>query len=284
MSRGMLGTPVREALEGAITAIGAAGCESPRLDAELLLANVLGVSRERLMTDRELTVEGPAVRAFQDAVRRRSIEREPVAYILGQRGFRRIELTTDPRALVPRPETELLVEVGLRLPQGAQVLDLCTGSGAVALALKEERPDLVVTGSDISEEALELARENGRRLGLEVRWLRSDLLSEIPDDFDAILANPPYVAEADRRTLAPEIMRHEPHGALFAGPEGLDVIRRLIEQAAGRTRLRMVALEVGAGQGEEVAELLREAGFDGVAVERDLAGIERVARGERPPR
>jgi release factor glutamine methyltransferase len=280
----MLGTPVSEALEGAITAIGAAGCESPRLDAELLLANVLGVSRERLITDRELTVEGPAVRAFQDAVRRRSIEREPLAYILGQRGFRRIELAVDPRALVPRPETELLVEVGLRLQNGAQVLDLCTGSGAVALALKEERPDLVVAGSDLSEQALELARENGRRLGLEVSWLHSDLLTDIPDDFDAILANPPYVAEADRLTLAPEIMRHEPHSALFGGPEGLDVIRRLILQAAERTRLKTLALEVGAGQAGEVAELLRGAGFPEVTAERDLAGIERVVRGERPPR
>src|SRR3984885_2593053 len=166
------GTPARDALAGAITAITAADSETPRLDAELLLAHVLGVGREQLLTTSDLSVRGDAVRAFQDAVRRRSIEREPVAYITGRRGFRRIELTTDPRALVPRPETELLVEVGLRLPQGAQVLDLCTGSGAVALALKEERPDLVVTGSDISEEALELARENGRRLGLEVRWLR----------------------------------------------------------------------------------------------------------------
>jgi release factor glutamine methyltransferase len=154
----------------------------------------------------------------------------------------------------------------------------------VALALKQERPDLVVAGSDLSPQALELARENARRLGLKVRWLHSDLLGEIPDDFDAILANPPYVAEADRLTLAPEIMRHEPHRALFAGPDGLDVIRRLIEQAAERAPLRMVALEVGAGQAGEVAELLRGAGFAEVAAELDLAGIERVVRGERPPR
>jgi release factor glutamine methyltransferase len=281
--QGMSGTPTKDALDGAITAIAAAGCESPRLDAELLLANVLGVSRERLMTDRELTVEGPAVRAFQDAVRRRSIEREPVAYILGQRGFRRIMLAVDSRALIPRPETELLVEVGLGLPHGAHVLDLCTGSGAVALALKEERPDLVVAGSDLSKEALQLARENGRRLGLEVRWLHSNLLAEIRDDFDAILANPPYVAESARRALAPEIIRHEPHSALFAGADGLDVIRGLIGQTAERERLGTVALEVGAGQAAEVAELLRAAGFQELALERDLAGIERVVRGERPP-
>src|ERR1700689_2592856 len=191
--------PAREALDGAVTAIGAAGCDTPRLDAEVLLAHVLGVSRERLLTDSELVVEGPAVRAFQDAVRRRSVLREPVAYIVGQRGFRHLELAVDRRALVPRPETELLVEVGLTLPPGAHVLDVCTGSGAVALALLHERPDLHVSGCDVSVEALVLARANGERLGLAVRWLAAtDLLDGVPDEFDAVLCNPPYVAETER--------------------------------------------------------------------------------------
>jgi release factor glutamine methyltransferase len=277
----VIGTSTRDALDGAVTAIAAAGCESPRLDAELLLAHVLGVGRERLLTERELTVEGPAVRAFQDAVRRRSIEREPVAYILGRRGFRRIEVAVDSRALVPRPETELLVEVGLRLSNGVRLLDLCTGSGAVALALKEERPDLQVAGSDISAPALQLAQENARRLGLEVRFMQADLLAGVEDEFDAILANPPYVAESERASLAPEIMRHEPHEALFAGPDGLAVIRLLIEQIGARERLGTVALEVGAGQAGAVAELLLAAGFATVDTERDLAGIERVVVGER---
>jgi len=277
----VIATSTRDALDGAITAIAAAGCESPRLDAELLLANVLGVGRERLLTERELTVQGPAVRAFQDAVRRRSIEREPVAYILGRRGFRRIELAVDARALVPRPETELLVEVALRLPRGARVLDLCTGSGAVALALKDERPDLEVLGSDLSASALELAGENARRLGLDVRFVRADLLAGVDDEFDALLANPPYVAESERSTLAPEIVRHEPHAALFGGRDGLALIRALIEQLAGRERLRMVALEVGAGQAGAVAAMLRGAGLETVGAERDLAGIERVVVGER---
>lgn len=275
------GTPAREALEGAITAIAAAGCETPRLDAEVLLAHVLGVGRERLVTDRELSVAGPAVRAFQDAVRRRAVLREPVAYILGSRGFRHLELAVDPRALIPRPESELLVEWGLGLPRGARVLDVGTGSGAIALALKQERPDLEVRGSDISEEALSLARENAARLGLDVGFLRADLLDGAGEEHDAVLANLPYVAEPERATLAPEILRHEPPGALFAGEDGLEAIRALTGQLAGRPGVRFVALEVGAGQAARVAELCEAAGFEKVGFVPDLAGIERVVKGER---
>lgn len=274
----------RDALEGGITAIAAAGSSTARLDAELLLADVLGVSRERLLIDLELTVEGPAIRAFQDAVRRRSIEREPVAYILGRRGFRRLELAVDSRALVPRPETELLVEVGLELAGGLRVLDLGTGSGAVALALKDERPDLQVTASDVSPEALELARLNAERLGIDVRFEHADLLNGLPDAFDAVLSNPPYVAEGERASLAPEILRHEPAGALFAGADGLAVIRPLLLQLAARTTVRLVALEVGAGAAPAVAALVGEAGFTSVSIRRDLADIERVVVGERAPR
>jgi len=275
------GTPAREALDGAITAITAAGCETPRLDAEVLLAHVLGVGRERLLTDRELMVEGPAVRAYQDAVRRRAVEREPVAYIVGHRGFRRLQVSVDRRALVPRPETEMLVELGLTLQTGARVLDLGTGSGAVALALKDERPDLDVTGSDVSEAALELARANGARLGLDVSWLHADLLAGVPDEFDAVLSNPPYVAESERASLAPEILRHEPGAALFAGPDGLLAIRELLLQVPERQRLGIVALEVGAGQAPAVAELMAVAGLSNVRSEADLAGVERVVVGER---
>lgn len=275
------GTPVREALQSAITAIAAAGCETPRLDAEVLLADVLGVDRARLLTDRELVVAGPAVRAFQDAVRRRAFAREPVAYVTGRRGFRNLELQVDRRALIPRPETELLVEVALTLPLGARVLDVGTGSGAVALALAHERPDLEVSGSDVDADALDLARANGERLGLPVRWLRADLLAGVPEEFDAVLSNPPYVADAERAELAPEILRHEPARALFAGADGLDVVRVLLTQLAARARVRATALEIGMGQAGLVAELMRSAGFGEVRVERDLAGIERVVVGQR---
>jgi release factor glutamine methyltransferase len=275
------GTPVREALEGAITAIAAAGCETPRLDAELLLAHAMGVRREQLLSEPDAIIAGPAVRAFQDAVRRRAVAREPVAYIVGRRGFRRVELAVDPRVLVPRPETELLVEVGLGLPAGARVLDVGTGSGAVALALKDERPDLQVTGSDVSSAALELAEANAQALGLEVQWLHADLLTDVEDRFDAILSNPPYVAESERATLAPEIARHEPPGALFAGPDGLSVIRMLLAQLSELPDVRFLGLEVGAGQAQPVADLTSAAGFDTIRFERDLARIQRVVVAER---
>jgi release factor glutamine methyltransferase len=274
-------TSIRDALDGAVTAIAAAGCDTPRLDAELLLAHVLGVGRERLLTERDLVVAGPAVRAFQDAVRRRAALREPVAYITGRRHFRHIELAVDRRALVPRPETELLVEVALALPRGVHVLDVGTGSGAVALALKHERPDLRVAGSDVSEDALALARHNAARLGLDVPFAHANLLAGVEDEFDAVLSNPPYVAASERARLAPEIVRHEPPGALFAGHRGLDVIAALIAQLAPRASVRLIALEIGAGQGPNVVELARAAGFHAVRLERDLAGIERVMVAER---
>jgi release factor glutamine methyltransferase len=263
----LAGVPVRDALDSALVALNAAGVDTPRLDAEVLLAHALGVDRARLIVDRELEVAGPAARCFQDAVRRRAVTREPVAYIVGRRGFRHIELDVDPRVLVPRPETELLVEVALDLPGGARVVDVGTGSGAVALALKHERPDLAVTGTDASAGALAVARANGDRLGLEVEWVEADLFEGA---FDAVLSNPPYVEDGAR--LAPELA-HEPRAALFAGEDGLAVIRRLVERAAGTPFL---AVEVGAGQAPAVAELLRGAGFGEVAARADLAGTERV--------
>jgi release factor glutamine methyltransferase len=263
---------VRDALDSALVALNAAGVDTPRLDAEVLLAHALGADRAALVIDPDREVAGPAARWFQDAVRRRAIEREPVAYIVGRKGFRHIELAVDPRVLVPRPETELLVEVGLELPDGARVVDVGTGSGAVALALKHERPDLVVTGTDVSADALAVARANGERLGLDVTWVRADLFD---GDFDAVLSNPPYVEEGAR--LAPELA-HEPRGALYAGPDGLDVVRRLVERATATATL---AVEVGEGQADAVAELARAAGFTTVAKRPDLAGIERVVVARR---
>jgi release factor glutamine methyltransferase len=276
----MRGVSVRDALDGARTAIGASGSQSPALDAELLLAFALGVDRAALITDPQREVTGPPVRVFQDLVRRRSVGHEPVAYLVASKGFRSIELEVDSRVLVPRPETELLVELALGLPPAARVLDVGTGSGAVALALKQERPDLLVCGADISADALELARSNAARLGLEVEFFQADLLDGLSTDWGAILSNPPYIAESERSTLPIDVIGHEPELALMAGADGLDVIRPLII-AAGQSEARLLALELGAGQATTVAELVTAAGFGAVTTHRDLAGIERVVVGER---
>ena len=210
-------------------------------------------------------------------MRRRAVEREPVAYITGVRGFRHLDLHVDARVLVPRPETETLVEAALDLPRGARVVDVGTGSGAVALALKDERPDLHVTGTDVSDDALAVARANAQRLGLDVAFARADLLDGAPDA-DAVVSNPPYVE--DGAPLAPEITRHEPHVALFAGADGLAIVRTLVEQAAARG-VAFLALEIGMGQAPAVALLMRAAGFARTETRarpgRDRAGGRRVA-------
>jgi release factor glutamine methyltransferase len=268
-------TAVRDALDSALVALTAAGVDNPRLDAELLLADALGVERTRLYIDGDLQVRGPAVRRFQDLVRRRAVGREPIAYLLGSRGFRRLELEVDGRVLIPRPETELLVELAVAaLPQRARVVDVGTGSGAVALALADERPDLHVVGADVSDDALAVARANGARLRLEVAWMQADGL---PDGaWDGVVANLPYVETS--ATLAPEITRHEPALAVFSGEDGLDVIRRVVDQAAA-ARVPWVAFEHGSEQGADVRLLLSLAGWSDVRTERDLAGLERVTVG-----
>jgi release factor glutamine methyltransferase len=271
----VLAVSVRDALEEAARRLSGAGCDSPRLDAELLLAEALGVGRERLVLDANVPLDRCALERFAGLVSRRRA-REPVAYIVGRREFRRITLEVDRRVLIPRAETELLVEVGLSLPTGARVVDVGTGSGAIALALKDERPDLEMWGTDVSADALEVARENARRMELDVGFVQADLLDGVEGRFDAVLANLPYVEAG--AGLAPEIERYEPLEALRAGADGLDVIRRLISQL---DETSLVALEVGFDQAAAVAELLRGAGWDRLEALRDLAGHERVVVGRR---
>jgi release factor glutamine methyltransferase len=269
---------VRDALAAATDALAAAGAGSPRLDAELLLSQAAGLDRALLAAEPERPVEPRAARAFGEMVRRR-VRREPVAYILGRKGFRGIELAVDRRALIPRPESELLVEVALELEPEA-VLDVGTGSGAVALAIADELPDVRVTGTDTSAAALALADENARRLGLEQR-VRFEV-GTVPADppLDLVVANLPYVREEEWDRLAPEITRYEPREALVSGPNGLEAIRALVAELT-RHPPSALALEVGAGQAETVAALLREAGFPAIDLRTDLAGHQRVVLGRR---
>jgi release factor glutamine methyltransferase len=269
-------TPVGAALRDATARLHASS-DTPRLDAELLLADVLGWGRERLILDRDLPLEPAHAERFAALLARRQA-REPIAYILGRREFRYLTLTVDRRVLIPRPETELLVEAALELPRGASVLDVGTGSGAIALALKHERPDLEVAGVDISPDAVAVARANARRLNLEVSFNVSDLLGDARAD--AVLANLPYVS--DGAELIADVGRYEPARALRGGADGLDVIRRLtgiIGERPAADRPALVALEVGADQGPAVAALVATAGYVRVRVETDLAGLDRLVVG-----
>jgi release factor glutamine methyltransferase len=278
---------VREALVSASDALQAAGVDSPRLDAELLLCEATGRDRTDFAAEPEAAVPAAAARRFGETVRRR-LRREPVAYILGRKGFRSIELAVDRRVLIPRPETELLVELALEL-QPRRVLDVGTGSGAIALAIADELPDCEVVATDTSAAAIELARVNAERLGLaeRVRFVEGML----PDSdmgwvgeggaevFDLIVANLPYVAEVDWSDLEPEVTQWEPREALLAGPDGLDVLKAMIPPAAPLAAA--FALEVGIGQAPAVNELLLEAGFAEVEARPDLAGIPRAVWGRR---
>ena len=267
------GKSVAAALSDATAALAAAGCDSARLDAELMLSFVLGVGRERLVIDAFAELDASELERFAGLVARREA-REPVAYIVGRKAFRRISVSVDRRVLVPRPETEMLVEVALSAGRGARVADVGTGSGAVALALKEERPDLTVVGLDVSADALAVARANAAELGLDVEFMYADLLDGVPGPFDAVLANLPYVAEG--AALPPDIEFYEPALALFGGPDGMDPVRRLLPMVEA---VPLVVLEVGLA--EAVASLVSRAGFPSVEIRRDLAGHERVVVGRR---
>jgi len=268
---------VRDALSAATDALEAAGVESPRLDAELLLAEAIGRDRAVLVADGRTEIPADAGRRFGELVRRR-LRREPVAYILGRKGFRHIELAVDRRVLIPRPETEMLVELALEI-RPARALDVGTGSGAIGLAVADELPECEVTATDTSAVALELARANSERLGLagRVRLLAGTIPER--ESFDLLLSNLPYIAEDDWAGLQPELRDWEPAAAFKGGPDGLDAYRAVVPMFSGVAPV--IGLEVGERQAAAVADLLREAGFDEIEARRDLAGIERIVVGRR---
>jgi release factor glutamine methyltransferase len=300
-----------EALRGAARRMAAAGCPEPRADAEVLLASVLGVERGRLLIDSRAPLDGRALARFERRLDRR-LKREPVAYITREREFWSLAFEVTRAVLIPRPETETLVQEGLELlrksgfhgvqpgpgsGRKARVIDVGTGSGCVAVALAHAHGAVSVLGIDRSARALAVARRNVARHGLarRVTLRRGDLLrlerrggprkarSGKEAAADLIVSNPPYVSDGEWEGLAPEIRDWEPAGALRGGPEGLDVLRRLAAQApAALVSGGWIAVEVGAGQAERVEALFRAGGsFDAIRRVKDLAGIVRVVSARR---
>jgi release factor glutamine methyltransferase len=258
----------REALAEAERRLAAAGVETPQVAAEWLVAHLLETTRSALAARLDEEVDG-----LEPLLARREA-REPLAYILGEWGFRRLTLKTDARALVPRPETETLVERALAVAEGIErprILDVGVGSGAIALALKDERPDAEVTGVDVSADALALARENAQRLGLEVALRQGDGAVVAAEGWDVVVANPPYVESRDDVQAE---LRWEPGIALLGRGEH--------ERLARSAKARFVVFEVGDGQAREVAEALEGLGCADLAITADLTGRDRVVEGRLP--
>lgn len=260
----------------------AAVSDTPKLDAELLLAHALGWPRAKLLAEKQSALpESPF-----DTLLTRRLNHEPIAYILGDWGFYSLTLEVRPPLLVPRPETEHLVEQALAFLRGREgtprVLDLCTGTGCVILALAKNAT-IHAVATDISPVAIEVARRNAARLGVQVELYRGDLFQALPRDsasFDLIVSNPPYVRDAEWEGLSPVIRKHEDRNALLAGGDGLDCIRRIVHHAPHWLRPGgMLALEMGEEQGPAVAALLSSAGFQSVRIIKDLAGHDRIATG-----
>ncbi len=260
------------------------GIDTPRLDAELILGHHLGLDRVTLYMQFDRPLSEQDLAPMREHVRRRG-EREPLAWVLGEKGFHKLDLAVHPGVLVPRPDSETLVDAALALiPEDEEcfVADICCGSGAIGLAIASERPRVKLFATDIEVAALNCTKENVQRLGLSdrVAVLRGSLLEPIPADrpIDYIVSNPPYIVSGEIDALAPEISQHEPRTALDGGIDGLDIYRQLVPAAAQRGQVA-VLVEVGAGQASDVTDLMRAAGLTNLDTHKDLAGHERVVSG-----
>ena len=264
----------------------ARGIESPRLDAELLLAHTLSCDRIRLVIDSQRPLTADELSTFKSYIQRRR-RYEPVAYLIGRREFWGRDFHVDRRVLVPRPDTEILVEAALEYTEQqhlfGQALDLCTGSGCVAITFALARPTWRTWAGDVSSDALTVARENALRLGANgVVFRQGNLFEAAPagERFDLITANAPYIAAQELPSLQPDVRDHEPHLALLGGDDGLDLVRALIDAAPDYlTDAGALVLEVGAGQAAKARALMQERGLREVEARQDLAGHERVVVG-----
>ena len=265
--------------------LGKKGVDAPRLDAELLLANALACDRTRLYVDFDKPLGGEELAKFKALIQRRA-RREPVAYILGVKEFYGRPFAVEPGVFIPRPETEILVQLALEsLPEGEpRVLDLCSGSGAVGVSIAAERPGAQVDLVEIAQAAADAAGRNGARHAAgRVRVFCGDLFAALPEParYAAVTANPPYIASGDKGSLAPEIVDHEPHQALFGGDDGLEVMKRILG-SVGEWLLPggFFGTELDPPQAQLVVDLCARAGLREARVIKDLAGLERhvVAR------
>jgi release factor glutamine methyltransferase len=262
-----------EVLKGATEYLAARGIETARVDAELLLARALGLSRIELYTQHDRPLSDAERSAARELVQRRG-QREPLAYVLGDWDFRRLTLKTDRRALVPRPETEIVVERCLALLTGVtapRIADVGTGTGAIALALKQERPDAIVVATDVSADALELARENATTNELEVEFREGDLLAGVAGPLDLVVSNPPYVGADELDALEPEVRDWEPRGALVDEGQTLRLARDAHSVLEG-----WLVLEVHEEHAQALSGELAKLGYRRVSIGLDLSGRERV--------
>ena len=278
-------TAAHELLQNAFERLRAAGIDTPILDAEILLSRVLEITRTQLITHLETKPPCESVALFDKWVERRA-RREPLAYIIGQREFYGLCFEVNPSVLVPRPETEILVETSILLLKdipNPRIVDIGVGSGAIAVSLAHALPKSRVCGTEISTEAIAVARKNAERIGVSerVQILDGDLFQPLRDmSFDLIVSNPPYIPSGDIDSLEPEVARCEPRGALDGGTDGLDYYRRICSEspeylvAGGH-----LAVEVGQGQADDVKGLMRDGGFHEVRSVKDYSGIERVVIG-----
>lgn len=258
-----------------------AGVMDPELDAWYLLQMICKIERSYYYAHGDEAVSEDRMREYEIALRKRA-ERIPLQYILGEQEFMGLKFKVNSGVLIPRQDTETLAEEAIRLVQpGMQVLDLCTGSGCVLISILKNVPEAEGVGSDISKQALLVAKENARYHEVDAEWVQSDLLNHVTGTYDVIVSNPPYIPTAVIATLMPEVRDFEPVEALDGREDGLHFYRRIVAQAGDYLKPEgWLCMEIGHDQGEAVSRLMREAGFRQVEIVKDLAGNDRVVRGK----
>lgn len=272
---------LEEALKQGEETLAKAKIQDFKIDAFMLLEHTFKIDRATYLLNKDDQADNELLYIYQKLIERRA-EHEPCQYIIGKCNFCGYDIEVNENVLIPRQDTEVLVEEALKvLPEEANVLDMCTGSGCIIIALQKFRPDIKAAACDISEEALKVAERNINKQECDINLVQSDLFENIKGKFDLIVSNPPYVTEAEYGKLMEEVAGHEPRIALVAGEDGLDIYKRLIKEAPEYLKSNgILALEIGCDQADDVSELMNENGFDEIKVVKDLAGLDRVVIGQ----